>query len=528
MLSVKGYEGDACDNDFDECASDPCQNGGTCGDSSSDESIDIDAFKCTCPYSWHGETCGTQDDMCASNPCQNGATCDSDEDSDGNAIFVCTCTAGFGGDDCGSESVCNSNDGSAPTCQNGGVCKDDPNAELKYTCDCGDSGYNGAHCETNTDDCDDGTEARNDCQNGIKEDGSLDTHGTCVDAINAHTCTCHPGFSGDTCTDHKSECDAQKPCQNGGECTDDASNNDGYTCACADGFSGPTCGNGEDTDDCAVDGGTPCLNGAECVDGDDDYTCKCNDGDLEGGIYAGKNCEACEDGKQPNEDHTACQNCPAGKAGAGGTCVDCDDGTEQSHDHVSCVACAAGTGQTNALLCLVTATHSTLTWDRVCLQRRLSRARGSVRPASRARRRWRMRRCVASLLARRPRHLAADNALLRSSDGHVAAFAHSFLCLCPHQHRLASQEVRVLVRANFHSANFRAASDPIVLTDLRCVVLGRAAQIAWGSSTVPTGKHARPAKPGSTLTPTTLPATSVHRSVRDKPSLLTRRATHLK
>ena len=350
MFSVKGYEGDTCDNDVDECASDPCGDHGQCGDSSSDDSIGIDAFKCTCEVTWHGETCSTQDDMCTSAPCQNGAACDSDEDSDGNAIFVCTCTAGFGGDDCSSESVCNSNDGSAPTCQHGGVCKDDPTAELKYTCDCGDSGFHGAQCETNTDDCDDGTEARNDCENGIKEDGSLDTQGTCVDAINAHTCTCHPGFSGDTCTDHKSECDAQSPCQNGGTCTDDASENDGYTCACADGFSGPTCGNGEETDDCAVDGGTPCLNGAECVDGDDDYTCKCNDGDLEGGVFAGKNCETCEDGKQPNDDHTACQNCPAGKAGIGGTCADCEDGTEQSHDHVSCVACAAGTGQTNALL----------------------------------------------------------------------------------------------------------------------------------------------------------------------------------
>ena len=156
----------------------------------------------------------------------------------------------------------------------------------------------------------------------------------------------------------------------------------------------------------------------------------------------------------------------------------------------------------------------------------MSRARGSVRPASRARRRWRMRRCVASLLARRPRHLAADNALLRSSDGHVTTFAHSFLCLRPHQHRLASQNVRVLVRAKSTAQTARAASDPIVVADLRCVVLGRAARIAWGSSTVPTGSHARPASPGSTLTSTTLPATIVHRSVRDKPPLLTRRATH--
>ena len=80
-----------------------------------------------------------------------------------------------------------------------------------------------------------------------------------------------------------------------------------------------------------------------------------------------------------------------------------------------------------------------------------------------------MRRCVASPLPRRPRHLdlAADNALLRSSDGHVTTFAHSLLCLCPHQHRLASQEVRVLVRAKSTAQTARAASNPIVVADLR-------------------------------------------------------------
>jgi jagged-like protein len=36
--------------DVDECASAPCQNGGTCVDL-------VDSFRCICPSGWEGNAC---------------------------------------------------------------------------------------------------------------------------------------------------------------------------------------------------------------------------------------------------------------------------------------------------------------------------------------------------------------------------------------------------------------------------------------------------------------------------------------
>ena len=38
--------------DTDECASSPCQNGGTCTDG-------VDAYTCACVSGWEGEECQT-------------------------------------------------------------------------------------------------------------------------------------------------------------------------------------------------------------------------------------------------------------------------------------------------------------------------------------------------------------------------------------------------------------------------------------------------------------------------------------
>ena len=57
-ICIAGYEGSNCENDVDECLSMPCQNGGLCGDSSSDGSnIPVDAFKCNCVGTFSGEYC---------------------------------------------------------------------------------------------------------------------------------------------------------------------------------------------------------------------------------------------------------------------------------------------------------------------------------------------------------------------------------------------------------------------------------------------------------------------------------------
>ena len=47
-----GYDGAACENDIDECASDPCGQGGACNDG-------VNGFTCTCWPAWTGPLCAT-------------------------------------------------------------------------------------------------------------------------------------------------------------------------------------------------------------------------------------------------------------------------------------------------------------------------------------------------------------------------------------------------------------------------------------------------------------------------------------
>lgn len=45
-----GYTGTTCEEDIDECASQPCQNGATCIDG-------VSEFSCTCPPGYSGSYC---------------------------------------------------------------------------------------------------------------------------------------------------------------------------------------------------------------------------------------------------------------------------------------------------------------------------------------------------------------------------------------------------------------------------------------------------------------------------------------
>ena len=65
-------------------------------------------------------------------------------------------------------------------CLNGAQCVDGVNA---FTCECA-AGFSGQNCETNIDEC-----ASNQCLNGAQ----------CVDGVNDYSCTCQPGFEGDNC-----------------------------------------------------------------------------------------------------------------------------------------------------------------------------------------------------------------------------------------------------------------------------------------------------------------------------------------
>ena len=197
----QGWTGALCDENVDDCASSPCQNGGTCQDG-------INSHTCTCAPGFDGDNCENNIDDCASSPCQNGGTC-----TDGDNSYTCTCAPGFDGENCD----VNINECASNPCQNDGVCTDGVN---DYTCTCS-AGYSGDNCEVDIDEC-----ASNPCQNG----------GTCLDGVNSYTCTCAPGFDGGDCENNVNECDPN-PCING-SCTDGVNS---FTCSCNEGWMGTLC-----------------------------------------------------------------------------------------------------------------------------------------------------------------------------------------------------------------------------------------------------------------------------------------------
>ncbi len=83
---------------YNECESNPCENGGTCTDLIGD-------FSCNCPPGLTGPTCDINIGVCQSNSCANGGTCinlgsGSDSSSEMINTFSCNCAAGFTGSTC--------------------------------------------------------------------------------------------------------------------------------------------------------------------------------------------------------------------------------------------------------------------------------------------------------------------------------------------------------------------------------------------------------------------------------------------
>ncbi|XP_071790422.1 zonadhesin-like [Asterias amurensis] len=86
-----GWTGFNCTEDIDECASNPCINGGTCDNQQN-------AFNCTCPLRWEGTQCSQEKDACTENPCLNGGVC-----NNFYTYYTCTCPAYYFGDRCGED-----------------------------------------------------------------------------------------------------------------------------------------------------------------------------------------------------------------------------------------------------------------------------------------------------------------------------------------------------------------------------------------------------------------------------------------
>jgi len=109
--------GKLCETNIDDCAVNPCENGGTCYDLVND-------YSCSCTPDFTGRTCS--DKYCGvNNPCRNGASC--------HGAGQCVCAQGFIGADC-SVDRCELLD-----CQNGGSC-------VNGSCIC-PPGVLGANCD---------------------------------------------------------------------------------------------------------------------------------------------------------------------------------------------------------------------------------------------------------------------------------------------------------------------------------------------------------------------------------------------
>ncbi len=85
-------DGDACPSDckVDNCAGNPCQNGGTCNDG-------FGGYSCDCPQNTQGQNCEILDtNACDLNPCPGKQLCE----NLGFGNFACKCPEGTTGENC--------------------------------------------------------------------------------------------------------------------------------------------------------------------------------------------------------------------------------------------------------------------------------------------------------------------------------------------------------------------------------------------------------------------------------------------
>ncbi|XP_032125426.1 sushi, nidogen and EGF-like domain-containing protein 1 isoform X9 [Sapajus apella] len=278
---LSGFTGRRCHLDVNECASQPCQNGGTCAHG-------INSFSCQCPAGFGGPTCETAQSPCDTKECHNGGQCRVERGS-----AVCVCQAGYTGAACETDV----DDCSSEPCLNGGSCVD---LVGNYTCLCAEP-FTGPHCETGD------RPVPNACLSAPCHNG-----GTCVHADQGYVCECPEGFMGLDCRERTSSgCE----CHNGGSCM----GTNTTLCQCPLGFFGLLCEFEITAMPCNMntqcpDGGycmehsgrylcvchtdhnashslpspcdsDPCFNGGSCDAHDDSYTCECPRG------FHGKHCE---------------------------------------------------------------------------------------------------------------------------------------------------------------------------------------------------------------------------------------------
>eukprot|EP01051_Picozoa_sp_SAG22_P006937 SAG22_NODE_471_length_10112_cov_14.774094_1_plen_3099_part_10 len=364
-----GFIGDGDENctDIDECASDPCSGSHTqaCLESYTSANVSGGYFNCSCEPGYGGELCEQDINECESNPCQNvdrsstrnGSCFASFTDPACNSTtllstswsdcimnmwesvgsYRCVCAAGFASTNCAEDL----NECASSPCGNFGSCVESSAARYpcnyttgalcsehvlgdSYICECV-TGWEGTDCEIDVNEC-----AQGPCLNGADciesaIDGTV-PYGT-------YQCDCAVGFSGTNCAVDIDEC-APSPC-NRTNFVCKESNNDTtvaygiYECECAEGYQGTNC-----LDDIQECDSNPCRHGSACLDLSDFggvglYNCTC----TANGGWEGDNCN--NDINECDRAEPPCQN--------GGSCNESSSDSSIAYDQFHC-SCAAGWG----------------------------------------------------------------------------------------------------------------------------------------------------------------------------------------